>query len=57
MEHNSFKKRAAQYLGFDDTENLNKADQRKLLAKIQKLKTSEKKAERYRNAHVDQDNK
>lgn len=46
FDMNSLKRKAAQYLGKDVDDKLSKSDQRKLQAKTNKMKKSEKKAER-----------
>ena len=46
FDMNSLKRKAAQYLGKNVDDKLSKSDQRKLQAKTNKMKKSEKKAER-----------
>jgi len=43
---NVFKQRAKQYMGVQDEDKLSRTDQKRLRAKAQKIKTSEKKANR-----------
>lgn len=51
-ESKNVKHRAAEYLGKSIDQPLSKADQRKLQAKAEKIKTSEKKAERRRAIEI-----
>lgn len=46
---NIFKQRAKQYMGVVDEDKLSRTDQKRLRAKAQKLRTSEKKANRKRD--------
>ena len=51
---NIFKQRAEEYLGKSFKDNLSRTDRRRLIAKVKKMKTSWKKAQRYRNDIVNE---